>query len=371
MRIVADDKIPYLKGVLEPYADVVYLPGDHITADSLKNTDALLTRSITKCNKYLLQDSPLQIIVSATIGDDHIDKPFCSENNIRWATAKGCNASAVLQYVITALFKMAHLGKFELSGKTIGIIGVGNIGSRITAVAEVLGMKVLLNDPPRARIEGNEAFTSLDEILEKSDIITLHIPLTLAGEDKTYHLCEAEFFHKIKKNVVFVNTSRGKVVDESALKNAISNGKLTNVILDVWENEPDIDEKMLSITKIGTPHIAGYSINGKARGTAMVVQQLSKFFHLGLDSWFPHIDKSKEILEMDNAEMPDQEIIHDLLSKVYPIEKDDWALRQNPGNFEALRRAYVFRKENDVFEIGTKEIKQDLLIKLEQLNFSI
>jgi erythronate-4-phosphate dehydrogenase len=371
MRIVADDKIPYLKGVLEPYANVVYLPGDHINADSLKNTNALLTRSITKCNKNLLQDSPLQIIVSATIGDDHIDKAFCSENNIRWATAKGCNASAVLQYVITALFKIAHLGKFELLGKTIGIIGVGNIGSRMAAVAEFLGMKVLLNDPPRAKNEGNEAFVSLDELLEASDIITLHVPLTLAGEDKTYHLCEADFFQKIKKRAVLINTSRGEVVDGSALKKVISNGKLTDIVMDVWENEPVIDKELLSLVKIGTSHIAGYSINGKARGTAMVVQQLSKFFHLGLDDWFPHIDQSKEILEMDNAAMPDQEIIHDLLSKVYPIENDDRALRQNPENFEALRRAYVFRKENDVFEIGTKEIKPDLRIKLEQLNFSI
>ena len=371
MKIVADDKIPFLKGVFEPFANVEYLPGDRISCAALKNTNALLTRSITKCNAELLDNTSLKFIASATIGDDHIDKAYCLENNIQWTTAKGCNASAVEQYVITSLLLVAQRQNIILRDQTIGIIGVGNIGSRVARVCNLMGMKVLLNDPPRERKEVLNTFISIEEIQAKADIITFHVPLYSSGEDKTFHLADDSFFKQLKKKCVLINASRGEVVDGNALKQAIKQGVIKNAIMDVWENEPKIDSELLELVDIATPHIAGYSISGKANGTSMTVQAVSKHFNLGIDNWFPELDSKIQTIKIDGAGLSDQEILNKIYNQIYPIQNDDTALRNDAVNFEKLRREYTFRSENDSFQLNLMNVSHELGITLKSLGFII
>ncbi len=369
MKIVADDKIPFLKGVLEKYAEVLYLPGDLISNSDLKNADALLTRSITQCNEELLSGTSVKFIATATIGDDHIDKDYCKKNNITWTSAKGCNASAVEQYFTAALLALTEKYNIELTGKTIGIIGVGNVGKKIQKVSKLLGLNVLLNDPPRERIEGSSGFSTLEEIQEKVDIITLHTPLNYGGTDKTFHLIDEAFFDSLKKPIIFINTSRGAVVDSSALKNAIEEGKVKNTIIDVWEGEPDIDVGLFQLIDIATPHIAGYSLEGKARGTKMVVQSVGDFFKLGIKNWTPELPDNASVLVLDCNDLSDLDILKKVFEQVYPIYNDDADLREKPDQFEQLRRDYSFRRENDTFKLQLTRASKKIKETLKELGF--
>ena len=287
MKIVADDKIPFLKGILEPYANVIYLPGKDITRNIVKDADALIIRTRTKCTEEFLSGTSLKFIGTATIGFDHIDTQFCGRNNIFWTNAPGCNSSSVQQYVIAALLKTAQEYGFSLKDKTLGIIGVGNVGSKVERFGKLMGMNVLLNDPPRARKEGRKDFVNLSDLLRASDIVTLHVPLNVVGRDSTYHMFDEKRLAKIKKGALLLNTSRGEVIETNALKKALSEGWLKGAVIDVWENEPDIDTGLLSLVNTATPHIAGYSTDGKANGTSKIVNSLCEFFKLPLKDWYP------------------------------------------------------------------------------------
>jgi len=369
MKIVADDKISFLKGVLEKYAEVVYLPGDSITKSHLLDADALLTRSITQCNEALLSGSSVKLIASATIGDDHIDKDFCKRNNITWTTAKGCNAAAVEQYFTAGLLALADKHQIDISGKTIGIIGVGNIGKRVQKTSQLLGLKVLLNDPPRERIEGSAGFSTLNEIQENADIISLHTPLNFGGDDKTFHLIDQAFFEGLNKQIILINTSRGAVVDSLSLKNAIAEGKVKHSLLDVWEGEPDIDYELIESIDIATPHIAGYSFEGKANGTSMVVKAVSDFFRLGLRDWTPEIPSATSILVVDCSSLSDLEVLKKVFNEVYPIFKNDQEFRTKPGKFEKLRRDYKYRRENTTFYLQLTGITKGFRSILKEFGF--
>ncbi|HSV76321.1 MAG TPA: 4-phosphoerythronate dehydrogenase, partial [Bacteroidales bacterium] len=287
LKIVADHKIPFLAGVLEPYAKVVYLPGAQITRSDLMDADALVVRTRTRCHAELLEGTEVKIIASATIGHDHIDKEFCERKGIAWHSAPGCNSASVAQYIASALAMIAKKTGMKPENLTMGIIGAGNVGKKVIALCKTLGIRALVNDPPRQRAEGTGDFCSLPELIENSDIVTLHVPLTMSGPDKTFHLANEGFFGNMKPNGWLINTSRGEVVDSEALKTALRKQRIKGVILDVWENEPLIDLDLLEKVFLGTPHIAGYSADGKANGTAMTVQALSRFFGLGLDNWRP------------------------------------------------------------------------------------
>jgi len=336
LKIVADSKIPFLENVFSSSVEVVFLPGNQISKNDLLDADALITRSITKCDASLLENTKVRFIATATIGDDHIDKGFCERNDIKWASARGCNAGAVEQYVLAALLSFAKNSKMSsLSGLCIGVIGVGNIGSRIEKIAKAFGMRVLLNDPPRADREGNEKFTSLDKLLQEADIITLHVPLILEGNRRTFHLADKSFFKKAKKSFVFINSSRGEVVETDALKNAIRTKKVRFSVIDVWENEPKIDNELLGLTDIATPHIAGYSVEGKANGTAMSVNAISRFFDLGLDKWSPGIGKPvQDTIFVDCNGKDSLEVISEIVKLTYDIEKDDSKFRDSIKQFE-------------------------------------
>jgi erythronate-4-phosphate dehydrogenase len=371
MKIVADHKIPFMEGVFEPFAEVVYLPGDKIKKAHLKDADALLTRSITQCNSELLEGTSVKLIASATIGDDHIDKEFCMSNNIKWTTAQGCNANAVVQYFTAGLLTISDNAGFVVKDKTIGIIGVGNIGSKVEKVCRALGMKVLLNDPPRERIEGKMNFSDLEIIQKEADIITFHVPLTYGGTDKTFHLFDPAFVDKLSKPVILFNTSRGPVTDSEALKYGKEQGKITHAILDVWESEPHIDPEVLKLDTIGTPHIAGYSIEGKAKATEMVVQSVCEFFNLPLENWKPDLGLREEILDVDLRNLNEQQSIQKVFRSVYDIQKDDELLRENPSDFERIRGSYVFRRENSGFILNMKNSNQNTVRVLSELGFRI
>lgn len=339
MKIIIDKNIPYIKGALENAADVEYLTHKEMTPETVRNADALIVRTRTKCNEKLLSGSKVKFIATATIGYDHIDTKYCDENGINWANAPGCNALSVTQYMASVFIHLAEKNTFDLSSKTVGIVGVGNVGSRVAKLAESFGMKVLLNDPPRERAEGSKQFVSLNKIAEKSDIITFHPLLSFEGIDKTFHLADADFFTSLKRKPIIINASRGEVVDNSALKKAIKKKLVSDVVLDCWENEPNIDLELLGKVEIATPHIAGYSADGKANATMQSVQSVSRFFNLGLDNWQP--DELPKGLEGEFRRLS----IPDFFKKTYDIIAESNLLKSSPETFEQQRSNYPIRRE--------------------------
>lgn len=373
IKIIADDKIPFLKGALEPFADVVYLPGKEISREVLKGADALLIRTRTKCTESLIKGTTIRFIGTATIGFDHIDTQYCENNNIEWTNAPGCNSSSVQQYIAAALLKIAHESGFKLSDKTIGIIGVGKVGLKVEKLARALGMKVFLNDPPRARAEGEANFHSLATILFQSDIITIHVPLNVVGEDSTYYLMNEKSFKKMNNGVLFINSSRGEVTKTSALKQALVSGKLSRAVIDVWENEPDIDLNLLKKVSIATPHIAGYSTDGKANGTSMVVNSLCKHFNLPLKNWYPAsvpLPATPE-LTIDANGKSDEDVIREAVFHTYNITTDDFKFRSSPSDFEKQRGDYPLRREFTSYRINLLNGTSNTRKILEELGFKV
>jgi erythronate-4-phosphate dehydrogenase len=366
MKIVADDKIPFLKGALEPYAEVVYMPGKEINREILKDADAMLIRTRTKCTESLLKGTTVRFIGTATIGFDHIDTHYCGKNNIRWTNAPGCNSSSVQQYIAAALLKISSEYHFSLKNKTMGIIGVGNVGSKVEKFARTIGMNVLLNDPPRARAEGKRNFHGLNTVLSESDIVTVHVPLTVVGEDYTYHLFNEERFKKIRKGAWFINTSRGEVVDTLALKKVLYSGRLSGAVIDVWENEPDIDLELMQQAFIATPHIAGYSTDGKANGTSIVVNSLTEYLNLSSEKWYPEnipLPPSPYI-SIDCNKKREEKIIREAVMHTYKIDEDIAMFRFSPTDFEKLRGNYPLRREFPSYTVflkdGTEKVRQIL-----------
>jgi erythronate-4-phosphate dehydrogenase len=373
MKIVADDKIPFLKGALEPFAEVAYIPGKQIGREILKDSDALLIRTRTVCNENLLEGTSIRFIGTATIGFDHIDTHYCRRNKIIWTNAPGCNSSSVQQYIAAALLRISSEHHFNLKDKTLGIIGVGNVGSKVEKFARSIGMNVLINDPPRERMEGKKNFHSLNIVLSGSDILTVHIPLNLVGEDQTWHLFNEESFKKIKKGAWFINSSRGEVTDTYALKKALYSGMLSGAVIDVWENEPDIDPELLKQAFIATPHIAGYSSDGKANGTAMIVNSLNKYFILPSENWYPSNvpPPASPYISIDCISKTDEEIIREAVIHTYNIDKDNIRFRLSPKDFEKLRGDYPVRREFPSYSVKLNNGSEKTQKTLASLGFGI
>lgn len=314
--IIADRDIPFLAGVLENWFDVRYLPGREIGPEDVRRAVALLVRTRTCCNASLLEGSSVNLVATATIGTDHIDTDYCAVSGIAVASAPGCNSAAVAQYVSTALRALA----LDRPGATLGVIGAGHVGTKVAARARAVGMRVLLSDPPREAAEGPEDFTPLTDLLAQSDIVTVHIPLWPENRD----FADAAFFAAMKPGASFINASRGEVVDEAALLAA--RPRLGRLVLDVWKNEPAVNRDLLAAADIATPHIAGYSIQGKINGTQAVVRAVGDFFDVPqLRNFF--------VRDVELPQIP------------YDIFADDAALRSHPENFERLRSNYSYRND--------------------------
>ncbi len=373
IKIIADDKIPFLKGVLEPFAHVEYHKGNDISKEHVKNADALIVRTRTKCNKNLLEGSNVKFIATATIGFDHIDTEFCETKGIKWTNAPGCNSGSVMQYIASVLVRLSEKHDFDLSDKTIGVVGHGNVGSKVARLASLLGMNVLINDPPKEREQILSSAVSLDEIKEKADIITFHVPLNKTGIDKTLHLADNEFFSTVKSGCVIINSSRGEVVDNHALKEALKEERIMGAVLDVWENEPTINKELLQLLDYATPHIAGYSADGKANGTAMSVQAVSDFFEFGLKNWFPAsvpLPGETEI-RIDCKGKTKQKIFSELVLATYDIENDDKLLRASVETFEKQRGGYPLRREFETYSVELTQANDDIVKLIKDLGFKI
>lgn len=375
MKIVADNKIPFLKGVFEPFAEVVYLPGKETTAEVVKDADAIITRTRTACNEALLKGSSVKVIATATIGFDHIDTAWVEGAGIRWANAPGCNSWSVKQYIGSVLCALAQKHGLDFEGLTLGVVGVGNVGSKVAAAGRALGMRVLLNDPPRERAEGSGDFVSLETIIKESDIVTVHVPLTKSGQDATLHLFDSERLASMKPSQILINSSRGPVVDCKALKAALMKGGLKGAVLDVWEGEPDLDPELIDHLDITTPHIAGYSADGKANGTTMSVRTVAA--ELGIDelkewkaSGIPAPEQTLEFA-IDASGKTKQEVLSEAIFHAYDVRGDSGKLRANPQQFERLRGDYQIRREPSAFTIMLSGADADTAASLKALDFNI
>ncbi|HIJ65760.1 MAG TPA: 4-phosphoerythronate dehydrogenase [Candidatus Hydrogenedentes bacterium] len=383
MKIVADENIPYVKEAFGCLGDVLTLPGRAMDAAAVKDADVLLVRSITKVDEHLLEGSSVRFVGTATIGEDHIDTAHLANRGIGFASAPGSNANSVGEYVMAALLVLAERFEFRLAGRTLGIVGVGNVGSRVFEKASEIGMACVPNDPPlerelekRGLSQANEGrrpnerrdcpcfsilgwdnpdfLHPIDDILD-CDIVTLHVPLTREGPDPTCHLADASFLSEMKPGAILINTSRGPVADGDALKLAMDDGQLSACVLDVWEGEPDVDVGLLERVAIATPHIAGYSFDGKVNGTRMIYEAASAFF--GIEpTWDPTpllpapecpcLDVPGDIEDLER-------VLRETVLTVYDVVRDDCAMREliavpaneRPAFYDRLRKEYPRRRE--------------------------
>ena len=331
IKIIIEHNIPFIKGVLDDLAHVEYLSSEQIDAKAMRYADALICRTRTHCNASLLDNSPCSFIATATIGTDHIDLDYCHRRGITVANAPGCNAPAVAQYVFASL---AQVIDRPISDYTIGIVGVGHVGKIVEQWATQLGMKVLLCDPPRAEVECTNNFVSLDEIARQCDIITFHTPLTTSGKYPTHHICNEAFIASLKHRPIIINCARGGIFDTQAVIDALNNNKIANVIVDCWEGEPHLNLTLLEKAIIATPHIAGYSREGKIRATAMALNALARHFNLSI----PNVAQGI-------APGAAEKVTLQSIAESYNPLNDSQALKSSPTDFEALRNNYNYRKE--------------------------
>ena len=369
LNLVVDDKIPFMHGFAELLGNVRYLPGAAITAADVRDADALIVRTRTRCDRALLEGSRVKFVATATIGFDHIDTAYLQEAGIAWANCPGCNAHSVAQYVESALLLLAAHGCWDaacpqldaslpvregaldrtiFSRLTLGIVGVGNVGSAVWETAKRLGFgHIVLCDPLRAEKEGS-AFPSatLEEVAETCDVVTFHTPLTRAPHPHaTFHMADEAFFRRLKRGAVVLNTSRGEVVSNDALREALVGGQLRAAVVDTWENEPNVDRRLLDLAFLATPHIAGYSADGKVNGSRRSLQHVAR--HFGLDaSPFDRMAAPSlpACFEYDET-LRNGSFIPEL--RLYDPSRDSRNLKSAPEAFESLRGNYPLRREMD------------------------
>lgn len=343
MKVIVDNKIPYIKEAIQHIAnEVVFAPGSDFTPELVKDADALIIRTRTICNRALLEGSKVQFIATATIGYDHIDTEYCRNAGITWTNAPGCNANSVAEYIESTLMLLIERRGLQPKNLTMGIIGVGNVGSKVVEKAKKLGMRVLQNDPPRADKEGHAQFCTLQDIAEKCDIITFHTPLQTQGVYKTFHLGNSDFFQSLKKSPIIINTSRGEVIDTRALLSAMDAGQVTDAIIDVWENEPHIDRTLLERAFIATPHIAGYSADGKGNATRMSLEALCQHFKVDAD-----FEIKLPVPTIPFDEIAKNESLIPLIA--YNPTTDSDRLKAAPEQFEEWRNNYPVRRETALY----------------------
>lgn len=398
MKIVADANIPFVRECFSSIADVETLSGRDMTSEAVANADALLVRSITPVNEQLLSGSSVRFVATATIGFDHVDLDYLDRAGIGFASAPGSNANSAAEYIIAALLELSQRLSIRLEGKSIGVVGAGNVGSRVAAKCEGLRMKVLRNDPPLARLVGSVPVRAYEderltaslqtdvkyvplEALFDCDFVTFHTPLTRDGIDKTFHLADEAFFTSLKPGAIVLNASRGAVVDSIALAAATEAGRLQAVVLDVWEGEPNIDVDLLKKVDLGSPHIAGYSLDGKIGGLIMIYEAVCKHFGLTPEHTAADFLPAPTVPEIDlsGADENDEALLAQAASTVYSIAADDVALRkiesepvdQRGKYFDTLRKNYPVRREFHNTTVILNDPNSTLAAKLKGIGFAI
>ncbi|MGP3592265.1 4-phosphoerythronate dehydrogenase PdxB [Vagococcus sp. WN89Y] len=348
MKILVDENMPYARDLFRRLGEVKAIPGRPLPQAELADADALMVRSVTKVNEALLQGTGIKFVGTATAGTDHVDEAFLNEAGIAFSAAPGCNAIAVVEYVFSALLMLAERDGFALQDRTVGIVGVGNVGSRLQTRLEALGVRTLLCDPPRADRGDEGEFLSLDELVQEADVLTFHTPLFKEGQYKTLHLVDDALLSRLRAGTILINACRGPVVDNAALLRHLQAGQALDAVLDVWEPEPDLNVALLENVAIGTAHIAGYTLEGKARGTTQVFEAFSEFLgqrqQVALDALLPAPDFGRITLHGPL----DQSTLKRLVHLVYDVRRDDALLRKvagMPGEFDKLRKNYLERRE--------------------------
>jgi len=384
LKIIADENIPFVREACATLGEVTLVAGREVTRDTLRGADLFFCRSVTKINRALLEGTRVRFVGTATIGFDHVDREYLKQAGIAFASAPGSNANSVAEYIVAAMLVLARRGGFTLEGRTIGVVGVGNVGSRVVKKAEALGMRVLQNDPPLARATGDRRFLPLDALLD-ADFITFHVPLTVAAsvplaEDATHHMVDAAFLARMRPSAYLLNSSRGPVVDEAALKAALAERRLAGAVLDVWETEPAFDPDLLALAAIGTPHIAGYSFDGKVAATEMIYRAACEVVGVK-PTWNPAAimpPPGHPRLEIQCAGRPDEDVLREAVLTIYDIEADDRGLRQSPSApaeraawFDRLRKVYPERREFHNTTLMAPGASQGLGAKLAGIGFRV
>ena len=381
MKIVCATSVLYGEHVFKTLGDVTMMPDEEISSAILKDADAVVIRSKTKVTPELLDGTTICFVGTATAGVDHMDVDCLEDRGIAWTTSGGCNANSVSEYIISALLSFVQRHGLILSDLTLGVIGVGHVGSAVAQKATALGMKVLLNDPPRKLRDKDPKLLPLDRVLQTSDIVTLHVPLIEEGPFRTRHLVDCRFFEQMKLGSLFLNTSRGEVVDSDALLNAMEHGLVLAAALDVWEHEPCIRGDVLSCVDLGTPHIAGYSVEGRLNGTRMVFDGLCSFFELSPDVPFERLIPTapEHVIHVDGRGLLDEDILWRVVRSAYDIERDDRMLRKGGGaddvvwsaHFNALRRTYPRRWEFPCTRARMEHVDERITRKISDLGFRV
>lgn len=379
LKIVIDENITNAKSAFNKFGEVFLLKSEEITNDFIKDADILIVRSTVNVNADLLRNSKIKFVGSATIGDDHIDKEYLKSKNIVFSNAEGCNAESVVEYIISALLEYANESEEPLSGKSIGIIGCGRIGSRVAQITEAFGMDVVKNDPPLKRLTGSAEYYELEKLFD-CDFITIHAPLNKSGIDKSLHLLNEQNLNKINPNAVLINSARGAIIDNDILTWILSQKKLKAAILDVWENEPNISAELLKLTYIGTPHIAGYSHEGKLTGTKIIYDALCAFLKIEPE-WSPIIESPQQPQIILKNNINEELIIYAAIKHCYNIKNDNDIFKKsiysstNIGvEFKNIRRNYPIRREFSAYYFAiTQPIskKAENILKLLKFNFKL
>jgi len=348
VKILVDENMPYARELFSRLGEVKPVAGRPIPVDELADAQALMVRSVTRVNASLLSGTAVKFVGTATAGTDHVDQAWLDEAGIGFSAAPGCNAIAVVEYVFSALLMLAERDGFTLKDRTVGIVGVGNVGSRLQARLEAWGMRTLLCDPPRAERGDAGDFRPLEALVREADILTFHTPLFKEGPYKTLHLADDALISALKPGAILINACRGAVVDNAALLTRLEAGQDLSVVLDVWEPEPDLNVELLKRVDIGTPHIAGYTLEGKARGTTQVFEAFSAFIghrqQVALDTLLPAPEFGRITLHGPL----DQPTLKRVAHLVYDVRRDDAPLRKVagiPGEFDKLRKNYLERRE--------------------------
>ncbi len=379
MKIVCATNMPYALEAFSTLGEAVVLEGRHIGPADVKDAEILALRSATVVNRALLEGSRVRFVGTATIGTDHLDIPYFEQAGIHWRFAPGCNANSVSEYLVAALLVLGGRHGFSLAGKTIGAIGVGNVGSRVVQKAEALGLRVLLNDPPLQRAGGDKPFVSLAQIQAEADIVTFHVPLTKTGPDATFHMAGDAFFKGLRKPVIFIDAARGPVVDTPALLRAMDAGIVKHAVMDTWEGEPRFSRTLLERVDLGTPHIAGHSFEGKVAGTMMVYEEACRF--LGVKpSFSPESLLPLALvpeLTVAAAGRQDEDVLREVVKPVYDIEADDARMRaigseplKQAAEFDRQRKDYPMRREFRYTRVKAVGASASLIAKLRGLGFS-
>jgi erythronate-4-phosphate dehydrogenase len=373
MLIAAERTTPFLHGALEALGEEVrYFTTEEFAAGRVKDADVLVVRSINKCTREVLEGSRTKLIIAASVGFDHIDTEYCDRVGIAWRNAQGSNARSVAEYVLAGLTVLALRNGDQLSGKTIGIVGSGYVGKEVGRLCAAIGMRVLLNDPPRAEAEGAEGFVNLETIATEANVITLHTPLTRKGKYPTMHLVNDGFVEKLYRRPCLINAARGEVCDTKALIAGREEGKIGALVIDCWENEPHISGELLSVADIGTPHIAGFSADGKANAIRCCVEAITRFFHL------PEARREEALRQIklpspshrviDMKDFSDRRIERAILAVFTPYTVDT-LLRQDLSSFETLRSQYSHPREIAAYSIRNAGQKERAILL--RLGFSI